>query len=61
MSPEGSVRAVILEQIRTVAAEQRKVLPPLTDDLPFQESGLELLCASQSSCLAWKTSRTAIP
>jgi hypothetical protein len=39
-----SLRATILDEIRTVAAEQRKVLAPLTDDLTLHDSGLDSLC-----------------
>jgi acyl carrier protein len=34
----------IIEQFETVAREQDKPLPPLTDDLPLLESGLDSLC-----------------
>ena len=37
-----SVRATILKEIQTVAANQNKTLPPLTDALPLNDSGLEL-------------------
>lgn len=36
------LRAIILDEIRTVAREQKKQLPPLTDGLSLQESGFEL-------------------
>jgi acyl carrier protein len=39
-----SIRDLVLQEIRTVAAEQDKALPPLTDDLPLLESGLDSLC-----------------
>ena len=39
-----SLREVIIENIERVAKEQKQVLVPLTDDLPLQESGLDLLC-----------------
>ncbi len=38
------VRAFILEQIRLVAAQQKKQLAPLSDSLPLLESGLDSLC-----------------
>ena len=39
-----TVRSVVLDQIARVAAEQRKPLAALTDDLPLLESGLDSLC-----------------
>jgi hypothetical protein len=39
-----SVRVTVLSQIENVAAEQNKKLPPLRDDLPLAESGLDSLC-----------------
>lgn len=33
------LRATIFHEIRTVAAEQKKQLPPLTDELVLQETG----------------------
>ncbi len=33
-----------IEQIRVVAAEQHKLVLPLTDDFPSQETGLDSLC-----------------
>ena len=39
-----SMRSRILEEIRTVAADQDRPLKPLTDDLPLFESGLDSLC-----------------
>jgi acyl carrier protein len=39
-----SVRATILKEIQTVAANQNKTLPPLTDALPLNDSGLDSLC-----------------
>ena len=39
-----SIRDVFLKEIRAVAAEQDKTLPPLTDDLQLLESGLDSLC-----------------
>jgi acyl carrier protein len=39
-----SVRDLILQEIKNVAAEQDKSLPPLIDELPLLESGLDSLC-----------------
>jgi hypothetical protein len=39
-----STRSIILDEIRVVAAEQNKSLPPLTDDLGLLDSGLDSLC-----------------
>jgi acyl carrier protein len=39
-----SLRTAILDQMRTVAAEQGKTLAPLTDDLALHDSGLDSLC-----------------
>ena len=39
-----SLRATIIDQMRTVAAEQAKSLAPLTDDLALQDTGLDSLC-----------------
>jgi acyl carrier protein len=39
-----SVRSAILSQFKTVAEEQNKKLPPLSDDLALLESGLDSLC-----------------
>src|SRR5277367_1317415 len=39
-----STRSIVLDEIRTVAAEQDKSLPPLTDDLGLLDSGLDSLC-----------------
>ncbi len=39
-----SIRATILDQITQVAAQQKKVLAPLRDDLPLLDSGLDSLC-----------------
>ena len=39
-----SLRATILDEIRTVAANQKKTLAPLTDDLSLHDSGLDSLC-----------------
>ena len=39
-----SIRQLVLDEIRNVAAEQGKTMPPLADDLPLLESGLDSLC-----------------
>jgi acyl carrier protein len=39
-----SIRLTILSQIQQVAAEQKKPLAPLADDLPLLDSGLDSLC-----------------
>jgi hypothetical protein len=39
-----SMRATILKEIQTVAASQGKTLPPLTDALSLDDSGLDSLC-----------------
>ena len=39
-----SLKATILDEIRTVAANQKKTLAPLTDDLSLHDSGLNSLC-----------------
>jgi acyl carrier protein len=39
-----STRSVVLANIEQVAAEHEKTLPPLGDDLPLLESGLDSLC-----------------
>ena len=39
-----SMRDTILGEIRAVAEEQGKALPPLNDALPLLESGLDSLC-----------------
>jgi acyl carrier protein len=38
-----SIRSTILDEIRAVAADQKKTLAPLTDDLPLLETGLDSL------------------
>lgn len=38
------MRDTILDEIRTVAAEQNRTLAPLSDDLFLAESGLDSLC-----------------
>jgi acyl carrier protein len=40
---EMTIRATVTSTILAVAAEQSKVLRPLTDDLPLLESGLDSL------------------
>jgi acyl carrier protein len=39
-----SVRSVILEEIVRIAAQQKKTLAPLQDDLLLLNSGLDSLC-----------------
>jgi hypothetical protein len=39
-----SLKAIVLNEIRTVAASQKKDLALLTDDLSLQDSGLDSLC-----------------
>lgn len=39
-----SARQIILAQLELVAKEQRRELPPLSDDLPLLDSGLDSLC-----------------
>jgi len=39
-----SVRATVLDQVKLVAAQQKKRLAPLSDTLPLLESGLDSLC-----------------
>ncbi len=39
-----SVRDVIMKEIQMVAANQNKTLPPLTDSLLLNDSGLDSLC-----------------
>jgi hypothetical protein len=39
-----STRLTVLHEIRAVAAEHDKSLPPLTDDLALLDSGLDSLC-----------------
>jgi hypothetical protein len=38
------VRATILDQMKLVAEQQRKLLMPLNDSLPLLDSGLDSLC-----------------
>jgi acyl carrier protein len=42
MNPQ--IRSVIMTRIEEIAAQQRKQIVPLTDDLPLLESGLDSLC-----------------
>jgi acyl carrier protein len=48
MSLEGStktsIRSAVAEVVRRVAEEQDRRLPPIIDDLPLLESGLDSLC-----------------
>ncbi len=39
-----TTRTIILEQMATIATQQRKTLKPLTDDLALLDSGLDSLC-----------------
>jgi acyl carrier protein len=39
-----SIRSTIIAQIADVAEQQDKLVPPLADDLPLLESGLDSLC-----------------
>jgi len=39
-----SVRSVVISQLKLVAEEQNRKLPPLADDLPLLDSGLDSLC-----------------
>ena len=39
-----SVRDFIMDQVKVVAAQQKKQLAPLSDSLPLLESGLDSLC-----------------
>ena len=39
-----SVREIVLEEIRRVAADRNETLARLTDDLSPHESALDLLC-----------------
>ena len=38
------MRETIVDEIRRVAASQKKTLAPLTDDLSLYDSGLDSLC-----------------
>ena len=37
-------KSEILNQFESVARERKKTLPPLTDDLPLERTGLDSLC-----------------
>jgi acyl carrier protein len=39
-----SVRSAVISQFKSVAEEQNKKLPPLSDDLALLDSGLDSLC-----------------
>ncbi len=39
-----SVRSAVILQFEQVAAEQKRKLAPLSDDLPLLDSGLDSLC-----------------
>ena len=39
-----SSRSIVFAEIRVVAAEQKKALAPLTDELALLDSGLDSLC-----------------
>lgn len=39
-----STRSVIFSQIKAIAAEQKKQIAPLQDELALTESGLDSLC-----------------
>jgi acyl carrier protein len=39
-----SVRLIITKMIDEIASEQKKKVPPLTDDLVLLDSGLDSLC-----------------
>jgi acyl carrier protein len=41
-----SIRAVVYDRVKSVAEQQRKILPPLTDNLRMLESGLDSLCVA---------------
>ena len=41
-----SIRMVVYDRVKSVADQQRKLLPPLTDDLRMLESGLDSLCVA---------------
>ena len=42
--PKTTVRPEIIAQFRSIAAQQKKTLQPLSDDLPLLETGLDSLC-----------------
>jgi acyl carrier protein len=39
-----TITAKVFSAIETVAMEQHKVLPPLTDSLPLEKTGFDSLC-----------------
>lgn len=39
-----TIRQTIMTEIENIAAQQGKRLPPLSDDLPMVQSGLDSLC-----------------
>ena len=41
-----SIRSLVLTQIVDVAAQQGKLLAPLSDSLPLLDSGLDSLCVA---------------
>lgn len=41
---EMNIWDVVFEQVKQVAAQQQKTLPPLSNDLRIMESGLDSLC-----------------
>lgn len=43
-STTASIRETIISQFQQVAAEQKKTLAPLDDDLSLADSGLDSLC-----------------
>jgi len=38
------IRSLVYQQVRSVAEQQRKILPELNDDVRLIESGLDSLC-----------------
>jgi acyl carrier protein len=41
-----TIKETIYEHVRNIAEEQRKSLPPITDNLRMLESGLDSLCVA---------------
>ena len=41
---QKSIRVAVLGAMTDVAAEQNKLMPPLADELPLLDSGLDSLC-----------------
>ncbi len=39
-----SIRCIILDEMKSIAEQQRKTLAPLHDDLALMDSGLDSLC-----------------